>query len=86
MATNVTLEPAGTDAGAFELSAAGVLSFKVTPDYEDKRDQDQNNVYEVIMRATDIDSFSTDLAVTITVTRERAADPDGAHARQLRRE
>ena len=67
-ATDVTLELAGTDAGAFALIGSGVLSFKVTPDYEDKRDQDRNNVYEVIVRAIDRDSAVTDRAVTITVT------------------
>ena len=60
-----TLE--GTDAGVFDISNGGVLTFKSSPDYEMPADADNNNTYMVTVEASagaDMDS----LPVTVTVT------------------
>ncbi|MDE2988935.1 MAG: cadherin domain-containing protein [Chloroflexota bacterium] len=60
-----TLE--GTDAADFEISTAGVLSFKQAPNRESPQDADTNNEYKVTVKASD-GSLSDTLAVTVTVT------------------
>ena len=60
-----TLE--GTDAGVFDISNGGVLTFKSSPDYEMPADANTDNDYMVTVNAsdgTDMDS----LPVTVTVT------------------
>ena len=69
----VTLSPAGTDAGDFELSSGGVLTFRQAPNYESPADSGRNNVYWVTVRAWDGNSYGT-LDVVVTVTNE---DEDG---------
>ena len=63
----------GTDAGDFEISAAGALTFKEAPDYEMPADSNRDNVYMVTVVATDagVDSknkMTAERAVVITVT------------------
>lgn len=62
----VALSLAGADAGDFVLKN-GKLSFKSLPDYETPRDADQNNVYKVMIVATDSGGLtrSQDLVVTV---------------------
>ena len=46
----------GTDRDLFEINTnnnAGTLSFKDSPDFEDPKDGDENNLYVVIVRAVD---------------------------------
>ncbi len=62
----VTWSLAGTDAGDFAV-AGGVLSFRLSPNYESPADSNRDNVYEVTVRARDVTSYGT-LAVTVTVT------------------
>ena len=52
------------DGDLFEVSDLGELTFKDAPDYEDSKDADLDNVYEVQVRASDPD----DNYITITVT------------------
>ena len=58
----------GADAGRFDIDpVAGVLTFKVAPDFENPTDSDRNNTYIVTIRAVDAagnESFQT-LTVTI---------------------
>jgi Ca2+-binding RTX toxin-like protein len=60
----------GADAAAFDLNAtSGVLSFKSGPaNFEAKADADGNNVYEVVVRATDGSGNATSQALSVTVT------------------
>ena len=44
---------AGTDAGVFDISAAGVLTFSSSPDYETPADADTDNTYMVTVTAGD---------------------------------
>jgi glucose/arabinose dehydrogenase len=57
----------GADAAAFQITAAGALSFRAAPDFEAPGDADRNNVYLVTLAAGD-GSASTTLALTVTVT------------------
>ena len=53
----------GPDAGDFEISEDGALSFKSSPDFESPADADGDNVYMVTVNAA---GGSTDVAVTVT--------------------
>jgi hypothetical protein len=57
----------GVDAARFTL-AGGLLSFRVAPNFEAPTDADANNVYRVVVRATDTAGNDTDRAVSVTVT------------------
>lgn len=62
----------GADAGQFSINAAsGVLTLATAPDFEKPADVDGNNVYEVIVQASDgeLSDYQT-LAVTITNVNE----------------
>ena len=58
----------GADADKFQLSTAGVLSFRTAPDYEDPTDANEDNVYEVTVRASDGVMYA-DRMVRVTVAR-----------------
>ena len=67
----------GADAALFTLnSQTGQLSFKTAPDYENPLDADKNNVYQVILTASDGSLTATQtMEVTITDLVENVA-PD----------
>ena len=57
----------GADAGLFAIDAAtGALSFRSAPDFEAPADAGHDNVYDVIVRASD-GQFSDDQHVSVTV-------------------
>ena len=59
----------GDDAGDFIINrTSGVLTFRSMPDYEMPMDMDMDNVYEVVIEATDSESNTAMRAVTVTVT------------------
>ena len=58
----------GPDAGKFEISPAGALTFKAQPDFETPGDSNRDNVYEVTVVASDPAKNSDELDVRITVT------------------
>ncbi len=62
----ITWSLEGDDAADFEISDGGVLTFKTSPDYENPADADQDNVYEVTVKASDGTNEDT-LDVTVTV-------------------
>ena len=66
----VTLSLKGDDAGLFEFSNNGELTFSSSPNYEDPADSGTNNTYNVTLVATDDGdpSKTTELAVTVVVT------------------
>ena len=57
----------GNDAGDFQISSSGVLTFRSTPNFEAPTDSDTNNVYNVTVKASS-DNISDTMSVTITVT------------------
>ena len=70
---DIVLSLSGDDAGAFELSATGDLSFDAAPDFESPADGGRNNVYELTVVGSD-GTNSSSLDVTVTVTN---VDEDG---------
>lgn len=62
----LTLE--GADSDDFNITADGNLSFKNPPDFELPTDQDGDNVYNVVVVATDTFGGRSTIAVTVTVT------------------
>ncbi|MDR6759816.1 Ca2+-binding RTX toxin-like protein, partial [Mycoplana sp. BE70] len=66
--TTLTYTLSGDDAGLFDIDAnSGVVTFKVAPDFEDPKDADGDNAYQIIVTADD-GTNTTSQAVTITVT------------------
>ena len=52
-AASATWSVEGDDAGDFNISSAGVLSFNSSPNYEMPADADMDNTYEVTIKAND---------------------------------
>ena len=66
----------GVDDGFFSINTTtGELSFTVAPDFENALDNDTNNVYEVIVTATD-GTDTTTQAISVTVTNVNDNTPD----------
>ena len=63
----LTWSVAGTDAEQFQLSASGVLSFAVPPDYESPSDDNADSVYAITVTVSD-GKLDRSLDVTVTVT------------------
>ncbi len=66
--TEVTWSLAGDDAGAFTVSGAGALAFNAPPDYEAPADADTDNVYQVMLQATDLKGMMGMLHMVVSVT------------------
>ena len=65
----------GTDAGLFTIDAdTGEVSFRAAPDFEAPGDADRDNVYDIIVTASD-GTNRTEQAVAITVTNENDNAP-----------
>ena len=71
----LTYSLSGTDAALFTINAAtGEVRFITAPDFENPGDDDDNNVYDIIVTASD-NTNETEHAVAITVTNENDNDP-----------
>ena len=60
----------GADAGKFEISATGELTFEMKPDFENPGDANTDNVYEVTVVAADGDGNRGTMDVEVTVANE----------------
>lgn len=58
----------GADAALFDVSAAGAVTFKASPNYEAPLDSGANNVYDITVTANDGVNNSAATAVAISVT------------------
>ena len=59
----------GVDAADFTInSSTGVLRFQALTDYEDPRDHDTNNVYNVTVEVKDTDGSAVDDSINVVVT------------------
>ena len=67
-AGTITWSLAGTDAALFDISSNGVLTFKEKPNYEMAVEDGTDNMYEVIVRATDADRIMGTKMVEVMVT------------------
>jgi hypothetical protein len=64
---NITYSISGDDASLLSIeSSSGVLSFQSSPDFENPRDSDIDNIYQVTIVASD-GQLSTSLGITISV-------------------
>ena len=63
----------GSDAAALEISTGGVLTFDAVPDYEDAADSDSDNVYELVVGASD---GTHQVTQDVTVTVRNVDDPE----------
>ena len=63
----LTYQLSGADASAFDLDATTrALSFKTTPDFDSPTDQDTDNIYQIVITATDGEySSSQDLVIAV---------------------
>ena len=64
----VTWSLTGTDRGDFAISTDGIVTFATTPNYEDAKDSNTDNVYTFNVVATDTQSGSTRRNATTSVT------------------
>ena len=64
----VTWTLLGTDGGDFAISSGGVLSFDPAPDYENPKDSNADNVYNVTVQASDGRNNNNSLEVSVTVS------------------
>ena len=64
---NIIWSVGGIDKDFFAISSGGVLSFAAEPDFEAPADSDRDNVYNVIVRASDgVNDDDHDVTVTVT--------------------
>ena len=68
----------GVDSDDFVITEDGLLSFKITPDFENPTDSDGNNVYEFTVTASVPGLRDGSLDVTLTVTDELEPSDPGA--------
>ena len=64
----VNLTLSGADAARFDIDSAGNLTFKFAPNFELPTDAGGNNVYDVVVTATDSYGQSDQQALAITVS------------------
>ena len=64
----ISWDVSGPDAGKFEISEAGALTFEEQPNFETSGDSNRDNVYEVTVVASDPAGNSDELDVRVTVT------------------
>ncbi|MCU1376745.1 MAG: hypothetical protein JWO68_4031, partial [Actinomycetia bacterium] len=58
----------GTDAGLFDISANGAVTFKTSPNFEAPADNGGNNVYNIVVNVSDGANAVASKAVAITVS------------------
>ena len=64
--TTIAWSLTGTDRGDFAISTDGIVTFAATPNFEDAKDSNKDNVYSFNVNASDSVNTRT-LAVTVTV-------------------
>lgn len=64
----LTLNKEGVDSAFFNIEQSGHLSFINAPDFENIVDDNNDNIYEFTLRATDSNGFFTTMDVSIEVT------------------
>src|SRR4030095_11649903 len=71
----LTYALSGADAGLFSIDAAtGIVTFKDAPDFETPADAGGDNVYDIVVIASD-GTLSTEQAVAVTVTNQNDNAP-----------
>ncbi len=80
----LTYSLSGDDAGLFNISSSGAVTFKESPDFEKPLDMGKDNTYNITVIVKDAGNLTAQQAVTITVTDVVEApvkhDPSGSNA------
>ena len=63
------------DSNLFNISASGAITYKSSPDFENPLDGDGNNVYNLMVTASDGALNATDQSIVITVTNTNDVKP-----------
>ena len=63
----ITWSLGGDDRGDLTISSSGELAFRNRPDYEMPADNDTDNVYDIVVKATDSGSNTREMVVAVTV-------------------
>ncbi len=66
---------AGNDADKLSISATGIISFKSNPDFESPSDSNSDNIYELVVEASDGTSTITDNLVITILNVENEGNP-----------
>lgn len=64
---SLTYSLSGADEALFDIDAMGIVTFKDAPDFENPADADGNNIYDIVVTASD-GALTTNRDVAITVT------------------
>jgi len=80
--TTLSYTLSGADAALFDIDAStGAVSFKTAPDYEAPADQDGDNVYDLVVTASDgTNSTSQPLTISVTDVNEAPVITSGTSA------
>ena len=70
----LTWSLSGTDAALFDISNAGVITFKNAPDFESPSDSGGNHVYDLIVSVSD-GTVTDNQAIAVTVTNVAPSTP-----------
>ena len=63
----ITWSVGGDDRGDLTISSSGELAFSARPDFENPADSGTDNVYDIVVRATDSGNNTGEMVVTVTV-------------------
>ena len=69
----ITFSISGTDSALFNVTTAGVITFKTAPDFEAPSDADVDNVYVLVAQISD-GKLSASLEHSVTVTNDTSDD------------
>ena len=69
----ITFSISGTDSALFNITTAGVITFKTAPDFEAPSDGDVDNVYVLVAQVSD-GTASGSVNFTVTVTNDSSDD------------
>jgi hypothetical protein len=70
--TAITYELSGDDASLFDFnSSTGLLTFKAQPDWDNPTDTDSDNIYELVVKATDTMANETIQNISVKVKKYR---------------
>jgi hypothetical protein len=70
------------DGALFAIDGSGILSFLVSPNFESPQDLDADNIYEVIVKASDngVNAYQLLLIEVVDINDPPALDPVGDHS------
>ncbi|KQW54795.1 FG-GAP-like repeat-containing protein [Ensifer sp. Root127] len=72
---SLTYSLSGADEALFDIDAMGIVTFKNTPDFENPADADGNNIYDIVVTASDgVLATNRDVAISVVNANESQDD------------